>query len=76
MSHWAADWARKLGGSVELREIGTQSLGGVTVPLPPVVLAAIPAVPDPSKKTVCVYGTCCQSFFASVSHGVWSLRVL
>ena len=56
MCEWAAEWARKLGGSVEMRDIGTQVLGGATIPLPPIVLAAIPPVPDPTKKTVCVYG--------------------
>jgi len=56
MCEWAAEWARKLGGSVEVRDIGSQVLDGVSVPLPPVILASIPAVADPTKKTVCVYG--------------------
>ena len=53
MCQWAADWVVRLGGTAELRDIGEQSPG---LRLPPVVLGAIPAVPDPSKKTVCVYG--------------------
>ncbi|XP_051879011.1 cytosolic non-specific dipeptidase-like isoform X2 [Pristis pectinata] len=45
----------KLGGSVELANIGQQTLpDGRNIPLPPVLLATLGN--DPAKKTLCIYG--------------------
>lgn len=45
-----------LGGSVELKDLGEQRLAdGSTIPLPPVVFAKIPSIPDPQKRTLGVY---------------------
>ncbi|XP_060680288.1 cytosolic non-specific dipeptidase-like isoform X1 [Hemiscyllium ocellatum] len=45
----------KLGGSVELVDIGQQTLpDGSKIPLPPILLATLGN--DPKKKTVCIYG--------------------
>ncbi|GCB74071.1 hypothetical protein scyTo_0003156 [Scyliorhinus torazame] len=45
----------QLGGSVELADIGQQTLpDGSKIPLPPILLATLGN--DPKKKTVCIYG--------------------
>ncbi|XP_072323271.1 cytosolic non-specific dipeptidase-like [Scyliorhinus torazame] len=45
----------RLGGSVELADIGQQTLpDGKKIPLPPILLATLGN--DPKKKTVCIYG--------------------
>eukprot|EP00049_Salpingoeca_infusionum_P000171 m.37775 g.37775 ORF g.37775 m.37775 type:complete len:483 (-) comp10131_c0_seq1:2280-3728(-) len=58
MGHWLKDWIEKLGGSVEMRELGKQTMvtdtGSVEVDLPPVVFGQYGT--DPAKKTVLVYG--------------------
>lgn len=55
MMNWAADRLKKLGASVELKCVGTQTLpDGKTLPLPPVIMANLGN--DPKKKTICLYG--------------------
>lgn len=54
MGKWLETELLRLGATVELREIGKQSLEGKVVDLPPVVLADYGK--DPNKKTVLVYG--------------------
>lgn len=55
MLEWASTKLQALGASVELRDIGTQTLpDGSTIPLPPVLLGNLGS--DPLKKTVLVYG--------------------
>lgn len=50
-----ADKLKKLGATVELRDIGNQTFpDGAVLPLPPVVLATLGN--DPKKKTVVIYG--------------------
>ncbi|XP_013414332.1 cytosolic non-specific dipeptidase [Lingula anatina] len=50
-----AEEIKKLGGTVELADIGKQTLpDGTVLPLPPVILGNLGA--DPKKKTVLVYG--------------------
>ena len=45
------------GGATELHDIGEQTMhDGSKLPLPPVLFTRIPAVPDPTKKTVGIYG--------------------
>ncbi|XP_078073260.1 cytosolic non-specific dipeptidase-like [Mustelus asterias] len=45
----------RLGGSVELADIGQQTLpDGTKIPLPPIILATLGN--DPKKKTLCIYG--------------------
>ncbi|KAG8431498.1 hypothetical protein GDO86_018534 [Hymenochirus boettgeri] len=45
----------RLGGTVELVDIGKQKLhDGTEIPLPPIILGKLGS--DPGKKTVCVYG--------------------
>ncbi|XP_041045982.1 cytosolic non-specific dipeptidase-like isoform X1 [Carcharodon carcharias] len=45
----------RLGGSVELADIGQQTLpDGTKIPLPPILLATLGN--DPKKKTLCIYG--------------------
>ncbi|XP_076865968.1 cytosolic non-specific dipeptidase isoform X2 [Brachyhypopomus gauderio] len=45
----------RLGGSVELVDIGKEKLpGGEEIPLPPIILGRLGS--DPGKKTVCIYG--------------------
>lgn len=52
---WAADWIRRLGGTVELRDLGKQTLGdGTQIPLPPAIFASVGN--DASKPTLFVYG--------------------
>ncbi|XP_063042231.1 cytosolic non-specific dipeptidase-like [Engraulis encrasicolus] len=51
----AAKDLEKLGGTVELVDIGTQKLAdGKEIPLPPIILGNLGS--DPAKKTVCIYG--------------------
>lgn len=52
MGHWLAAELKKLGASVELRELGQQH--GTDLDLPPVVLARYGS--DKNKRTILVYG--------------------
>uniref|UniRef100_A0A6Q2YB33 Cytosolic non-specific dipeptidase n=1 Tax=Esox lucius TaxID=8010 RepID=A0A6Q2YB33_ESOLU len=55
MMEMAAKDIKKLGGTVEMVDIGKQKLpNGEEIPLPPIVLGSLGS--DPSKKTVCIYG--------------------
>ncbi|XP_077968652.1 cytosolic non-specific dipeptidase-like [Styela clava] len=55
MVHYVADWIKKIGGNVELADVGMQTLpDGSEIPLPPIILGNLGA--DPKKKTVCIYG--------------------
>lgn len=55
MMEMAANDIKRLGGTVELVDIGKQKLGsGDEIDLPPIVLGQLGT--DPSKKTVCIYG--------------------
>lgn len=50
-----ADDLKKLGATIELADIGKQTLtDGTELPLPPVILGHLGE--DPKKKTVCIYG--------------------
>lgn len=50
-----AEFIKKLGGSVELVDVGKQPLpDGTEIPLPPVLLGQLGN--DPAKKMVCLYG--------------------
>ena len=52
---WARTWLEKLGASVELRDLGTQTLpDGSTLPLPPCIFATLGN--DASKPTLFLYG--------------------
>ncbi|XP_077599323.1 cytosolic non-specific dipeptidase [Stigmatopora nigra] len=45
----------RLGGTVEMVDVGMQMLpGGDEIPLPPIILGRLGS--DPGKKTVCIYG--------------------
>ncbi|KAM8966932.1 beta-Ala-His dipeptidase-like [Pelodytes ibericus] len=48
------DFIIKLGGKVEMAELGEEEVSGKKIPLPPVILAEIGN--DPNKPTVCFYG--------------------
>uniref|UniRef100_A0A8D2ZUV3 Cytosolic non-specific dipeptidase n=1 Tax=Scophthalmus maximus TaxID=52904 RepID=A0A8D2ZUV3_SCOMX len=51
----AAKDIEKLGGTVEMVDIGMQTLpSGEEIPLPPIILGRLGS--DPGKKTVCIYG--------------------
>uniref|UniRef100_H2ZQD7 Peptidase M20 dimerisation domain-containing protein n=1 Tax=Ciona savignyi TaxID=51511 RepID=H2ZQD7_CIOSA len=55
MMEHTANEMKKLGCTVELVEIGTQTMPeGQVVPLPPIILGNLGN--DPKKKTLCVYG--------------------
>ncbi|CAN0154130.1 unnamed protein product [Lampetra planeri] len=55
MVQMTAQHIERLGGAVEMVDIGTETLAdGSKLALPPVILAEIGR--DPAKKTVCVYG--------------------
>uniref|UniRef100_A0A8C1SJV1 Cytosolic non-specific dipeptidase n=1 Tax=Cyprinus carpio TaxID=7962 RepID=A0A8C1SJV1_CYPCA len=55
MMEMAAKDIERLGGSVEMVDIGMQKLpGGEEIPLPPIILGRLGS--DPGKKTVCIYG--------------------
>uniref|UniRef100_A0A672J2X8 Peptidase M20 dimerisation domain-containing protein n=1 Tax=Salarias fasciatus TaxID=181472 RepID=A0A672J2X8_SALFA len=55
MMEMAAEDIKRLGGTVELVDIGKQKLpSGEEIPLPPIVLGQLGS--DPGKKTVCIYG--------------------
>ncbi|XP_041932692.1 cytosolic non-specific dipeptidase-like isoform X3 [Alosa sapidissima] len=55
MMEMAAKDIEKLGGTVELVDIGKQELAdGQEIPLPPIILGRLGS--DPGKKTVCIYG--------------------
>ncbi|XP_031573362.1 cytosolic non-specific dipeptidase-like isoform X1 [Actinia tenebrosa] len=55
MVNHVADELKKLGATVELADIGQQTLpDGSKLPLPPVILGSLGD--DPAKKTVCIYG--------------------
>lgn len=50
-----AEFIKKLGGSVELADVGKQPLpDGTEIPLPPVILGQLGN--DPKKKMICMYG--------------------
>nr|XP_057903012.1 cytosolic non-specific dipeptidase [Doryrhamphus excisus] len=51
----AAKDIERLGGTVEMVDIGKQKLpDGAEIPLPPIILGRLGS--DPGKKTVCIYG--------------------
>ncbi|KAF3833979.1 hypothetical protein F7725_025183 [Dissostichus mawsoni] len=55
MMEMAAKDIERLGGTVEMVDIGKQKLpSGEEIPLPPIVLGHLGS--DPAKKTVCIYG--------------------
>lgn len=54
MMNVAAKEIERLGGTVELVDIGKQKLDGREISLPPVILGHLGS--DPGKKTVCIYG--------------------
>ncbi|XP_030268802.1 cytosolic non-specific dipeptidase [Sparus aurata] len=55
MMEMAAKDIERLGGTVELVDIGKQKLpSGEEIPLPPIILGRLGS--DPGKKTVCIYG--------------------
>ncbi|XP_054620173.1 cytosolic non-specific dipeptidase [Dunckerocampus dactyliophorus] len=55
MMEIAAKDIERLGGTVEMVDIGKQKLpGGEEIPLPPIILGSLGS--DPGKKTVCIYG--------------------
>uniref|UniRef100_A0A3Q1I9P9 Cytosolic non-specific dipeptidase n=1 Tax=Anabas testudineus TaxID=64144 RepID=A0A3Q1I9P9_ANATE len=55
MMEMAAKDIERLGGTVELVDVGKQELpSGEEIPLPPIVLGSLGS--DPAKKTVCIYG--------------------
>lgn len=55
MEEWAAKRLKEFGASVELVNVGDQTLpDGTTIPLPPILLGHLGS--DPKLKTVCVYG--------------------
>ncbi|KAL5291197.1 CNDP2 family protein [Megaselia abdita] len=55
MVNWTADKLKALGTTIELADVGTQTLpNGTTIPLPNVILGTLGN--DPKKKTIVVYG--------------------
>ncbi|KAG7273567.1 hypothetical protein CRUP_019813 [Coryphaenoides rupestris] len=55
MMEMAAKDIERLGGTVEMVDVGKQKLpSGEEIPLPPIVLGQLGS--DPAKKTVCIYG--------------------
>ncbi|XP_068188962.1 cytosolic non-specific dipeptidase [Antennarius striatus] len=55
MMEMAAKDIEKLGGTVEMVDVGKQKLAsGEEIPLPPIILGRLGS--DPGKKTVCIYG--------------------
>ncbi|CAB1421586.1 unnamed protein product, partial [Pleuronectes platessa] len=55
MMEMAAEEIKRLGGEVEMVDMGKQTLpSGKEIPLPPVILGHLGS--DPGKKTVCIYG--------------------
>ena len=55
MLEWAQTRLQALGATVELRDIGKQTLpDGSEIPLPPVLLGSLGT--NPKKKTVLIYG--------------------
>lgn len=55
MTKWTAKRLEELGSTVELADVGIQTLpDGTTLPLPPILLGQLGK--DPKKKTICVYG--------------------
>ncbi|RUP49024.1 hypothetical protein BC936DRAFT_143452 [Jimgerdemannia flammicorona] len=54
MGEFMATELKKLGASVQKRDVGTQVLNGQTIQLPPIILSTYGT--DPTKKTVLVYG--------------------
>lgn len=55
MGKWLESQIKNLGGTVELRDIGTQKIEGKEIPLPPILLGHFGTL-DPKKITLCVYG--------------------
>lgn len=57
MMEWCEERLQKFGARTDMRELGKQTLpDGSTIDLPPALFAAIPAQPDPKKRTVLIYG--------------------
>uniref|UniRef100_A0A8C8J5W9 Carnosine dipeptidase 2 n=1 Tax=Oncorhynchus tshawytscha TaxID=74940 RepID=A0A8C8J5W9_ONCTS len=54
MMEMAAKDIEKLGGTVEMVDIGKQKVGSEKSPCTPIVLGCLGS--DPGKKTVCIYG--------------------
>uniref|UniRef100_A0A8D0CS64 Cytosolic non-specific dipeptidase n=1 Tax=Sander lucioperca TaxID=283035 RepID=A0A8D0CS64_SANLU len=55
MMEMAAQDIKNLGGTVEMVDIGKQTLpSGEEIPLPPIILGSLGS--GPGKKTVCIYG--------------------
>ena len=55
MAEFLIDELKSLGAiNVETRDPGTQDFNGLTLQLPPIVLATVGN--DPAKKTILVYG--------------------
>lgn len=55
MINWFADQLKAEGASIELADIGSQTLpDGQVLPLPPIILGTLGS--DPSKKTLLIYG--------------------
>lgn len=55
MVNWFADQLKAEGASIELADLGTQTLtDGQKLPLPPIILGSLGS--DPSKKTLLIYG--------------------
>uniref|UniRef100_A0A667WRF3 Cytosolic non-specific dipeptidase n=1 Tax=Myripristis murdjan TaxID=586833 RepID=A0A667WRF3_9TELE len=55
MMEMAAKDIERLGGTVEMVDIGKEKLpSGEEIPLPPIILGRLGS--DPGKKTVCIYG--------------------
>lgn len=54
MTHWVGERLKKLGATIEYRDVGTQDLPTGTLQLPPVLLGQLGS--DPARRTLCVYG--------------------
>lgn len=55
MVKWTAEHLRRLGATVELADVGVQTLpDGTQIPLPPVILGQLGS--DPRAKTLLIYG--------------------
>ncbi|XP_048385084.1 cytosolic non-specific dipeptidase isoform X1 [Stegostoma tigrinum] len=55
MMHVVGETIKRLGGTIELTDMGNEELpSGKIIPLPPVVLGELGK--DPNKTTVCIYG--------------------
>ncbi|KOB70277.1 Glutamate carboxypeptidase [Operophtera brumata] len=54
MVHWTREKLKEVGATTELREVGFQTIDGVQVKLPPVLVGVLGN--DSHKKTICIYG--------------------